>query len=233
MNKKLLQYSYQLKKERSRKFFSVVLFALLLILFINLILSYVFFPVKQNSESMLPDVQEHSVILVSMLHKLPERGDVVLLQPRYKDTENGMFHKLLVKMVSFFTYQKIFINENQNFPGTTPKLRRVIGMPGDTIFMRDYVLYIKPEGEKHFLTEFEIVEEPYNVTFYVPPADWDTEIGVKGSFDEITLGYNEYFVFADNRKSSDDSRLWGAVKKDEIAAKVLMCYFPFRNFKLL
>ena len=123
--------------------------------------------------------------------------------------------------------------ENNGLPSSKSHVRRIVGMPGDTIYMRDYVLYIKPAGERHFLTEFEIVEEPYNVTFYVPPADWDTEIGVKGSFDEITLGYNEYFVLADNRKSSDDSRLWGAVKKDEITAKVLMCYFPFRNFKLL
>ena len=208
-----------------------MLFALLLILFINLILSYVFFPVKQNSESMLPDAQEHSVILVSMLHKLPERGDVVLLQPRYKDTENGMFHKLLVKMVSFFTYQKIFINENQNFPGTTPKLRRVIGMPGDTIFMRDYVLYIKPEGEKHFLTEFEITKKTYNVTFYIPPANWDGEVGVKGSFDEIVLADDEYFVLGDNRKSCEDSRLWGAVTKNDIKGMALFSYFPLKSIK--
>ena len=180
---------------------------------------------------MLPDVQEHSVILVSMLHKLPERGDVVLLQPRYKDTENGMFHKLLVKMVSFFTYQKIFINENQNFPGTTPKLRRVIGMPGDTIFMRDYVLYIKPEGEKHFLTEFEITKKTYNVTFYIPPANWDGEVGVKGSFDEIVLADDEYFVLGDNRKSCEDSRLWGAVTKNDIKGMALFSYFPLKSIK--
>ena len=70
------------------------------------------------------------------------------------------------------------------------------------------------------------------ITFFVPPADWDTEIGVKGSFSEMTLGYNEYFLLADNRKSSDDSRLWGPVHSEEIAAKVLLCYFPVKNFRL-
>ena len=98
--------------------------------------------------------------------------------------------------------------------------------------MRDYVLYIKARNEKHFLTEFEISKKAYNVTFYVPPADWDSELGLKGSFDEIYLGPDEYFVLADNRKSSDDSRLWGAVKKENISAKVLMCYYPFKDFKI-
>ena len=181
---------------------------------------------------MIPDVPEKSVVMVSPVAGNYERGDVVLLDSRFSRKKN-FFISQVDRLVRFFTAQQVSLFENNELPSSKAHVRRVVGMPGDTIYMRDYVLYIKPAGERHFLTEFEIVEEPYNVTFYVPPADWDTEIGVKGSFDEITLAYNEYFVLADNRKSSDDSRLWGAVKKDEIAAKVLMCYFPFRNFKLL
>ena len=181
---------------------------------------------------MIPDVPEKSVVMVSPVAGNYERGDVVLLDSRYFRKKN-FFISQVDRLVRFFTAQQISLFEHNEVPSSKSHIRRVVGMPGDTIYMRDYVLYIKPAGERHFLTEFEIVEEPYNVTFYVPPADWDTEIGVKGSFDEITLGYNEYFVLADNRKSSDDSRLWGAVKKDEITAKVIMCYFPFRNFKLL
>ena len=180
---------------------------------------------------MIPDVPEKSVVMVSPVISNYSRGDVVLLNPRYSQKKN-FFLSQLERFVRFFTAQQVSVFEESELPATKSHVRRIVGMPGDTIYMRDYVLYIKPAGEKHFLTEFEIVEEPYNVTFYVPPADWDTEIGVKGSFEEMTLGYQEYFVLADNRKSSDDSRLWGAVKKDEIMAKVLMCYFPFRNFKL-
>ena len=225
-------FSYQMKKERRRRIGFVILFFICLYIFINVVISYLIYPVRQNSVSMIPDIPEKSVVMVSPVAGNFERGDVVLLESRFSPKKN-FFISQVNRLVRFFTAQQISLFEHNDLPSSKSHVRRVVGMPGDTIYMRDYVLYIKPAGERHFLTEFEIVEEPYNVTFYVPPADWDTEIGVKGSFDEITLGYNEYFVLADNRKSSDDSRLWGAIKKDEIAAKVLMCYFPFRNFKLL
>ena len=231
MNRNIEVFSYQLKKERRRRTVTFVIFCICLYIFINIVISYLIYPVRQNSFSMIPDVPEKSVVMVSPVAGSYARGDVVLLEARDKKTY-ALFKKLADQFVRFFTAQQISLFEKSEQPATKSHLRRIVGMPGDTIYMRDYVLYVKPAGEKHFLTEFEIVAEPYNVTFFVPPADWDTGIGVKGSFDEITLGYDEYFVLADNRKSSDDSRLWGPVKGREIDAKVLMCYFPFKNFRL-
>ena len=46
---------------------------------------------------------------------------------------------------------------------------------------------------------------------------------------EITLGNDEYFVMSDNRVSSIDSRLWGAIKSDQIQGKVLLRYFPLNK----
>ena len=180
---------------------------------------------------MIPDIPENSVVMVSTFSGNYERGDVVLLNARNQSNQ-FFLKKLADQFIRFFMGQQKSLYEKNELPASKPHLRRIVALPGDTIYMRDYVLYVKPAGEKHFLTEFEIVKEPYNVTFFVPPAEWDTEIGVKGSFDEITLSYDDYFVLADNRKASDDSRLWGTVKKSEIEAKVLMCYFPFKNFKL-
>ena len=231
MNRNIEVFSYQLKKERHRRTGFLIIFCICLYIFINIVISYLIYPVRQNSLSMIPDVPEKSVAMVSPVSGTYERGNVVLLKAR-NSTDVNFFKRQADIFIRFFTAQKISIIEDSEHPASRPHLRRIVGMPGDTIYMRDYVLYIKPAGEKHFLTEFEIVKEPYNVTFFVPPADWDTEIGVKGSFDEITLGYNEYFVLADNRKSSDDSRLWGPVESSDIKAKVIMCYFPFKNFRL-
>ena len=231
MNRNAEVYSYSLKKERQRRTVFLIIFLICLYIFINLAIKYLVYPVYQNSVSMIPDIPEKSVVMVSPAISSYERGDVVLLKPRNSSDVN-FFKRQADIFVRFFTAQHFSLIENSELPASRPHLRRVVGMPGDTIYMRDYVLYIKPAGEKHFLTEFEIVNEPYNVTFFVAPADWDSEIGVKGSFDEITLGYNQYFVLSDNRKASDDSRLWGTISKEDISAKVLMCYFPFKSFRL-
>ncbi len=231
MSRSSALFSYQAKKQRNRKIVFLILFFIGLYIFINLILHFLIYPVKQNSVSMIPDISNKSVVLVTPLSDSYARGDIVLLEPRYKK-EGSIFFRQLSRFVSFFTAQQFSPLEDVKHSSSKQHLRRIVGMPGDTIYMRDYVLYLRQKGERHFLTEFEITPEPYNVTFYVPPADWDTEIGVKGSFDEITLGDDEYFVLADNRKSSDDSRLWGVINKEDISAKALLCYFPFNNFRL-
>lgn len=230
MNRKLVEYNYQIKKDKQKKFVFILLFSILLFIFVNVIISYCIYPVRQKSESMSPDVVESSLVMVTPLVKNYSRGDIVLLSAR-KPVDMGKFKAIVTKVVQFFTAQQLSTIEDEKLPGTKPQLRRVVGMPGDSIYMRDYVMYIKPQGEKHFLTEFEICPKTYNVTFFTAPAGWDSQLGVKSSFEEIHLGENEYFVLGDNRKSTDDSRLWGIISKEQIEAKALVCYFPFNKFK--
>lgn len=232
MSQKLIQYSYELKKQRQKKGFIIFFYILFLFVCVNLIVTFLIYPVKQTSISMTPDLPEDSVVMVSPFLHNYDRGDIVLVSPRKKNNHNFV-KKMANVFTKFFTAQRFSLDEADDKPGTKANIRRIVGMPGDTIYMRDYVMYIKPYGEKHFLTEFEITPNPYNVTFFVPPAGWDSSLGVKGSFDEITLNENEYFVLSDNRKSSDDSRLWGKITKNDISAKVFLCYFPFSKLKLL
>ena len=116
--------------------------------------------------------------------------------------------------------------------GPYPQIRRIVGLPGDTIYMRDYVLYVRPQGQKHFLTEFELVKKSYDVLINTAPISWDNQIGVSGNFEQVTLGENQYYVLGDNRNSSLDSRLWGAVSGSRIQAKALFEYFPFADMRL-
>ncbi|MCR4734743.1 MAG: signal peptidase I [Treponema sp.] len=193
-------------------------------------MKFLVFPVRHNSAAMLPDFEQQSFIMVTPLLKNPARGDVVLVNNKVEH-EIPLYKKIARHICIFFTAQQIDIEKKADFPGTNEHLRRVIALPGDTIYMKDYVLYVKPEGESHFLTEFEICKTKYNVLFYIPPAEWESSLGVQGSFPPITLKDEEYFVLCDNRKSYEDSRLWGPVKSDEICAKALFCYFPFNKIK--
>lgn len=231
MNKNEILNSFQAKRAKERRVWTILIICIVTFVIINVILQYFLFPVKQKSISMEPDIPVDSVIMTSPFSHNYKRGDVVLLDPLLEDN-SSFFFNIGDVFTNFFTGQQISLQENNDVPGTKNKLRRVVGVPGDTIYMKDYVLFVKPWGEKHFLTEFELADEPYNVTFYVAPANWDDSLGTKGSFDEIVLADNQYFVLADNRKATDDSRLWGPVTDKQIASKALFCYFPFAKIRL-
>lgn len=225
------QIPYNIKRKRNYKIFRFILFFILLIIIISLIQRYLIFPVKQTSISMEPDIQKNSFLMISKVGNNFKRGDLVLLNLEDK-SELSKFQKIANYFIKIFTAQQISLDNSSDTPALNEKIRRIVAVPGDTFYMRDYVLYIKPQGEKHFLTEFEIAPKSYNISFTMPQSNWDSTIGVSGSFDEITLKANEYFVLSDLRISSDDSRLWGAITKEDVKGKVLFLYFPFNNFKL-
>ena len=231
MNRQLFEYSYELKKQNKRKVFSTITYFILIYLILNLVFAFVLFPVKQVSNSMQPDFQENSISFVTRIYSLPKRGDVVLLKRRI-NSEHKFYEKIWHNISAFFTAQQYDSYVDKSFPDTNNQLRRIVAVPGDEIYMQDYVIYVKPQGEKHFLTEFELAEKPYNLTFITPPVEWNGSVGVKGSFETITLGPDEYFVLGDNRLSSSDSRLWGSVKKQDFTGKILIRYFPVKSIKL-
>ena len=230
MNKELYELSYSLKKELKKKILLGVAFAVGIYAFINLFLAFVAFPLRQTSASMQPDIVRNSCILFTHVGKSVSRGDVVLVRSRNEE-ERPVAQRFFEQLVLFFTAQQFNPFNIDRSMGNEPQIRRVIGVPGDEIYVRDYVMYIKPAGEKYFLTEFELVKKSYNVEINAAPALWDTSIGVEGSFDTILLGEKEYFVLGDARNSSADSRLWGAVSEEHIAASALVQYFPLSKLR--
>lgn len=91
-------------------------------------------------------------------------------------------------------------------------VKRVIGLPGDTVQYRNNILYINGERVDETFTN----EETENFSL--------KQIG----YDKIPEGY--YFVVGDNRDDSLDSRYLGLFKKDSIEGKVLFRIFPFNGF---
>ncbi len=232
MDKNIYAISYKMRKELYGRIFSITGIILLFFLVVSLFLSFVFFPVANKSDSMSPDIPAGSYEFVSPLSRTPDRGDVVLLH-NYENARFGMAKRLLTNFALFVSVRKWEPFSETTSLGTKPVIRRVVGLPGDTIYIDRYVVFVKPAGQSHFLTEFEVTQSKYNAKILVPPAGWDSDLGAKASVSQITLGEDEYYVLGDDRLSSADSRIWGPVKHRKIVGKVLMLYFPFSKFKFL
>lgn len=98
-------------------------------------------------------------------------------------------------------------------------IKRIVGLPGETIKIADGNVYINGE----LLDESDYL-----------PAGTMTYVGAEGQargYDEITLGSDEYYCMGDNRGGSNDSRRMGPFKKSQIDAKVLMRIYPFNKMK--
>ncbi|HEX7086480.1 MAG TPA: signal peptidase I [Vicinamibacterales bacterium] len=98
-------------------------------------------------------------------------------------------------------------------------IKRVIGLPGETVELRRKQVYI--DGQP--------IEEPY-VHFLVPPSPEGQEVApydVRESYGPVTVPADHYFVMGDNRDNSQDSRWWGFLPRDYVKGKALMVYWSF------
>lgn len=91
-------------------------------------------------------------------------------------------------------------------------IKRVIGVPGDLIEVRDLLVY--RNGVQ--------LEEPY---FVNKPCDLS-----HCRNQTWTLGEDEYFMMGDNRNHSRDSREFGPIGRDRIVGKALWRYLPLDQF---
>lgn len=229
MKQNVGDYSFEYRKNRQKAINRVILIIACVFLFLTLFLNCILFTVYTNTSSMETDIAKDGVTFVCPLLRNPQRGQVVYLSPM--DGKNiSLAKKAANSFVSFFTLQKYKPFGSSNRMTGKNSIRRVVALPGDSYYMKDYVLYVKPEGSSHFLTEFELAEKPYNIKIFSVPVEWDG-MGCAGSLPEHTLEKNEYFVLADNRIEGLDSRIYGHIKADRIKGRVLLQFFPLNRIK--
>jgi signal peptidase I len=121
----------------------------------------------------------------------------------------------------------------------TRLVKRVIGLPGDTIEMRSNVLFINGEALKYSKTDIDYADrlqaalrkssifatedlEGYKHTVMSVPA-----VKAKRSFGPVTVPQNSFFVMGDNRDMSRDSRFFGFVKSNAIIGRATRIIVSF------
>ena len=103
-------------------------------------------------------------------------------------------------------------------------IKRVIGLPGESVEVRNKKVYI--DGQP--------IDEPY-VHFIFPPEPEDNggstpdlpDFDVTRSYGPVTVPDGHYFMMGDNRDNSQDSRYWGFMPVEYVKGKALFVYFSF------
>ena len=101
------------------------------------------------------------------------------------------------------------------YDNTRDFIKRVIGIPGDRILIRQGQVYING----HMLHETYLNNE-----IWTENADWP--LGQTTDPEGVQLKSDEYFVMGDNRNHSSDSRVFGPVRRDQIEARAWIRVIP-------
>jgi len=105
-------------------------------------------------------------------------------------------------------------------------IKRVIGLPGETLEIRDKVVYVNGKA----------LDEPY-AHFSAPPLRRDDpEYGMRGESTRDNWGpevvpEGKLFVMGDNRDNSHDSRYWGFLPRDQVKGRALLVYWSYEASK--
>lgn len=146
-------------------------------------------PIIVRQSSMEPTFYNGDYVFISKqaytLFGEVERGDVIVFHTRLVDDND----------------------EDKNL------IKRVIGLPGETIEIVDGYVYI--DGEK--LTESYVMKE-----------------GISGDMEAVVVPEGEVFAMGDNRRVSQDSRdpVLGCIDQEEILGKVVVRIYPFSEFEI-
>lgn len=154
-----------------------------------------------SGDSMMPTLYSGDVVFtqkISTYFKHYERGDIVILDGV------GM----------------------EGYNHSEYLIKRIVGLPGETIKIEDGNVYIKPAGsEDYFILEESYLAEGVKTTMM--------QSGIDKGYNKITLGEDEYFCLGDNRPVSNDSRNLGPFKEDQIVAIAFIRVYPFDSISTL
>ena len=190
-----LRFEEEQKKERRINFFKEMirfLIEAIVVVFIAwLIVTFALKKVSVIGSSMETTLYNGEDVIVN-------KASFFLLSPRRS------------QLIAFYPEKEEEEKEAEDRTDSDIQIRRVIGLPGEKVLIKDGRIYI----------DGKVIEEDY---------DFDSMNSGGRAINEIQLDEDEYFVLSDNRNDMDDSRntSFTKVRKENIIGKVLIRLDPF------
>ena len=191
------------KKSTAREYFESIVIAVILALFIRTFVVQAFkIPTGSMEENLL--IGDHLLV------------NKFAFGPSETGLERALLPLATVKRLDVVVFK---------YPEEPERdyIKRVIGLPGETIELKEKRIYINGT----------LIDEPY-VHFLEPPGSSSdlhevTSFDVRERYGPVTVPPNQYFVMGDNRDNSQDSRYWGFLPRDYIKGKALAIYWSYES----
>ena len=115
-------------------------------------------------------------------------------------------------------------------------VKRIVGMPGDTLEMRDKELYRNGERQdepfvqwKDFSGDHEHPWMDWQADHLLPDVDRSGYRPTRDNWGPLVIPEENYFMLGDNRDESLDSRYWGLVEDLRLEGKAMFFYFSYNR----
>lgn len=179
------------------------------------------------SGSMIPSMLIGDWLFVNKLRFGPHIPFTTLNLPGYADPERG-------DIVVFESPPQY----DQPDDLTPTLVKRLVGMPGDTLYMREGVVYVNGIAQRQgFASADQPKGDPNEVSELF---DWQKKVGLKESrfgaapaqpthdnWGPFVVPAGHLFMMGDNRYMSKDSRYWGFVPRKNVRGRPLFVYYSY------
>ncbi|HXM54696.1 MAG TPA: signal peptidase I [Candidatus Dormibacteraeota bacterium] len=164
--------------------------------------------------------------LAFVLALLTVRVEGTSMAPSLRDGDDLVADKLLVRWEPPRRGDIVVVLE----PSGVPAVKRVIGLPGDTVEIDGATVLLEPAGTG----AWRRLEEPYvQPGWQWPDSCCDPDGRATTGARPLTLPAGQFFVLGDNRNVSIDSRTFGLVPRDRIVARAMLRYWPLPRWGTL
>ncbi len=134
----------------------------------------------------------------------------------------------------FYTpdYGDIVVVEDHTAGITSPIVKRVIALEGDTVRVTYDAIWVngEPLDESEYVFT-DGIQYFYDLSDHIYFKDYESYAFIPAEYYEFRVPADEIYVLGDHRNDSTDSRKRGTVREDSVLGRVIVRFYPFDDFK--